>query len=67
MQTKFFTYGCYSVADEGARLVGYYDKDFKDRAPAIIIKGTDIKQGDEVELAFVNHPATTNQILGIEK
>ena len=67
MQTKFFTYYCHSVTDEGARLVGYYDKDFEDRPPAIIVKGATIKERDELELAFVHHPATTQQIYGIEK
>ncbi len=67
MQTKFFKYTCHSVTDEGARLVGYYYQDFEERPAAIVIKGAGIKEGDEVELAFVHHPATTNQILGIKK
>lgn len=67
MQTKFFTYVCHSVTDEDARLVGYYDKDFEDRPPAIIMKGADMKKGDEIELAFVHHPAATPQIYGIDK
>jgi hypothetical protein len=67
MQTKFFSYVCHAVTDEGARLVGYYDKDFEDRPPAIILKGADMKKGDKLELAFVHHPATTQQIYGIEE
>jgi hypothetical protein len=67
MQTKFFTYVCHSVDGEDARLVGYYNKDFEDRPPAIIIKGSGMEEGDELELAFVHHPATTQQIYGIDK
>ena len=67
MQTKFFKYTCHSVTDEGARLVGYFGMGVEDRPPAIVMKGVDMKKGDEVELAFVHHPATTNQILGIDK
>ena len=67
MQTKFFSYVCHAVTDEGARLVGYYDKDFEDRPPAIRVKGADMKKGDKLELAFVHHPATTQQIYGIEE
>jgi len=63
-QTKFFEYYCASVTDEGARLVGYYDKDFEDRPPAIVVKGVDIKERDKLELAFVHHPATTEQAYG---
>ena len=66
MQTKFFTYYCHSVTDEGARLIVYYDKDADDRPPAIIVKGAAIKERDELELAFVHHPATTQQILGLK-
>lgn len=67
MQTKFFTYYCTSVSDEGARLVGYYDRDFEDRPPAIIVKGAAINERDKLELSFVHHPATTQQIYGIDK
>ena len=69
MQTKFFKYTCYSVTDEDARLVGYYDKDADQRPPAIVMKleGLDIKKGDDIELAFVHHPATAMQIVGLDK
>jgi len=67
MRTKFFLYHCRFVNDEGAWLTGYYDKDGDARPPAMMVKGSGIKEGDEISIAFLEHPATTQQIMGIVK
>lgn len=64
MQTKPFTYICRSVTGKGARLVAWYDKDYADRPAAVIIQGAQIGVGDEVQMSFVNNPASMQAILG---
>ena len=67
MRTKFFPYTCRFVNDEGAWLSAYYDKDFAQRPAGMMIKGSEIKKGDEISIAFLEQPASAKQILGIEK
>ena len=57
MQAKFFPYECEDITPEGARLVAWKYKDVYQRPSEVIIKGTQIKKGDYVDLAFVHTPA----------